>query len=119
MNPQLTHMNPHRQEKHAKHIRSHIFGDYMKDKELQTPNGILLNENFLKIEMVILKFLTVANTSRFLNTLIQLDKVGAKNQHIFYKNYVDNGKIAEKEIEKLTVNQEETDESDKDTLPPP
>ena len=70
MNPQLTHMNPHQQEKHAKHIRSHIFGDYMKDKELQTPNGILLNENFLKIETVILKFLTVANTSRFLNTII-------------------------------------------------
>ena len=49
-------------ERLAKHIRSHIFGEYMKEKELQTPNGILLNENFLKIETV-----------------------GAKNQHIFYK----------------------------------
>ena len=76
-------------ERLGKHIRSHIFGEYMKEKELQTPNGILLNENFLKIETV-----------------------GAKNQHIFYKNYVDNGKISEKEIEKLTLHQEETDESD-------
>jgi len=58
----------------------------MKEKLLRTPDGILLNQNYLNIR-----------------------KIGEKNRERFYRKYVQTGEVAEKEVEKLSLNEEDSD----------